>query len=306
VRHTIQNKTLIVIQGPTASGKTSLGIALAKYFKTVVISADSRQFYKEMTIGTAKPSKKEQDGIHHYFIDSHSIKKPLSAATFEKEALKIIEKEFQNHDKLILVGGSGMFIDALCNGLDDIPNNIRLRNELTDFVKKNGLENLLEELKIKDPNYYDFVDKKNPLRIIRAIEAIRISGKSYTELRQKQNKKRSFEIKRFVIDLPREKLYERINQRVDLMIKKGLIDEVKNLYSHRNLQTLNTLAYSEIFAHLDGKMDLKNTVDLIKQNTRRYAKRQLTWFRRNESNIWLKSQDTDDLLKEILEIVGFE
>ena len=306
MRHTIQNKTLIVIQGPTASGKTSLGIALAKYFKTVVISADSRQFYKEMTIGTAKPSKKEQDGIHHYFIDSHSIKKPLSAATFEKEALKIIEKEFQNHDKLILVGGSGMFIDALCNGLDDIPNNIRLRNELTDFVKKNGLENLLEELKIKDPNYYDFVDKKNPLRIIRAIEAIRISGKSYTELRQKQNKKRSFEIKRFVIDLPREKLYERINQRVDLMIKKGLIDEVKNLYSHRNLQTLNTLAYSEIFAHLDGKMDLKNTVDLIKQNTRRYAKRQLTWFRRNESNIWLKSQDTDDLLKEILEIVGFE
>ncbi|MES2588712.1 MAG: tRNA (adenosine(37)-N6)-dimethylallyltransferase MiaA [Bacteroidota bacterium] len=292
------------MQGPTASGKTALGIALAKHFKTVILSADSRQFYKEMSIGTAKPSLEEQDEIKHYFIDSHSIENPVSAADFEREALEVLENEFQRHENIILVGGSGMFIDALCNGLDDIPNDVKLRDELTLFVQKNGLESLLEELKSNDLEYYNFVDKSNPVRIIRAIEAIRISGKTYTELRQKKSKTRPFEIMRFVIDLPREKLYERINLRADLMIQNGLIDEVKQLTEFRHLQSLNTVGYSEIFDFLDDKISLEEAINLVKQNSRRYAKRQLTWFRRNEKAIWLKNETTADLKKEVLGLLN--
>ncbi len=281
-----------------------MGIALAKHFKTVILSADSRQFYKEMSIGTAKPSLEEQDEIKHYFIDSHSIENPVSAADFEREALEVLENEFQRHENIILVGGSGMFIDALCNGLDDIPNDVKLRDELTLFVQKNGLESLLEELKSNDLEYYNFVDKSNPVRIIRAIEAIRISGKTYTELRQKKSKTRPFEIMRFVIDLPREKLYERINLRADLMIQNGLIDEVKQLTEFRHLQSLNTVGYSEIFDFLDDKISLEEAINLVKQNSRRYAKRQLTWFRRNEKAIWLKNETTADLKKEVLGLLN--
>ncbi len=253
-----------------------------------------------MSIGTAKPSLEEQAGIKHYFVHSHSAEYPVSAADFEREALEVLEHEFKNHETIILVGGSGMFIDALCDGLDDIPNDANLRDELTILVQEKGLEILLNELKKKDVNYYKLVDKSNPVRIIRAIEAIRISGKTFTELRQKKSKKRYFEIFRFVIDLPREKLYERINLRTSLMFENNLVEEVKNLIQFREIQTLNTVGYSEVFDFLDGKITLEKAIELVQQNSRRYAKRQLTWFRRNEKAIWLKSEKAEDLLEEIL------
>lgn len=295
----LKTKNLIVIQGPTASGKTALAIALAKQFETVILSADSRQFYKEMSIGTAKPNLDEQAGIKHYFIDSHSIQNPVSAATFEKEALDVLEREFLDHDYIVLVGGSGMFIDALCDGLDEIPNDDNLRNQLTIQVKNEGLKNLLAELNEKDVSYYDQVDKENANRVIRAIEAIRISGETFTSLRKNQKKERFFEIQRFVIDLPREILYERINLRADFMFQNNLVQEAKKLIQLRSLQSLNTVGYKEVFEYLDGNNTLEKAINLVKQNSRRYAKRQLTWFRRNKTNIWLKSLTTDEMLKEI-------
>jgi tRNA dimethylallyltransferase len=281
-----------------------LAIALAKTLETSIISADSRQFYKEMSIGTAKPSLQEQDGIKHFFIDSHSISSPVTAADFEKEALLILEKEFKNHSNIILVGGSGMFIDALCQGLDDIPHDENLRNQLTLEVEKNGLSKLLQELEKKDVSYYDLVDKHNSVRIIRAIEAIRLSGKTFTELRKKQAKERFFETHRYVIDLPREKLYERINLRAAHMFENGLIQEVEKLKEFRHLQSLNTVGYKEVFSYLDGEISLERAIELVQQNSRNYAKRQVTWFKRNESTIFLKSQSTEEQTKEILENLG--
>jgi tRNA dimethylallyltransferase len=297
----VSNK-LIVIQGPTASGKTALAVELALHFKTIVLSADSRQFYQEMAIGTAKPSLAEQKGVKHYFIDSHQIKDQITSAQFEKEALTILENEFKKHGVIILVGGSGMFINALCDGLDDIPSDKDLRDELSDEVKKDGLVALLSELQIKDPEYFAQVDQQNPVRLIRAIEAIRLSGKKYSELRAKSSATRPFAIQKFVIDLPREILYQRINQRVNLMMEKGLLEEVKSLLPYRNLQSLNTVGYSELFAYLDGEIALPEAIDLIKQNTRRYAKRQLTWFRKDDSNHWLKAQTTEEQVSEIIKL----
>lgn len=294
---------LIVIQGPTASGKTALAVELALHFKTVVLSADSRQFYREMTIGTAKPSPAEQKGVKHYFIDSHWLQDQITSAQFEKEALRALEHEFKNHEIIILVGGSGMFINALCDGLDDIPSNKGLREELNAEVKKNGLEALLHELQTKDPVFFLQIDRQNPVRVIRAIEAIRLSGKKYSELRAKSVATRPFEIQKFVINLPRELLYQRINQRVDLMMEQGLLEEVKSLFPYRNLQSLNTVGYAELFACLDGEKELQEAIGLIKQNTRRYAKRQLTWFRKDEANHWLKAQTISQQLSEILNLL---
>lgn len=273
---------------------------MAKHFSTVILSADSRQFYKETAIGTAKPSLEEQDGVKHYFIDSHSIEEPLTAADFEKEALAVLENEFQKHDVIILVGGSGMFISALCDGLDEIPNDVVLRDKLTQEVQEKGLDFLLEELKEKDLTYYEQVDKSNTVRVIRAIEAIRLSGQKYSEMRLKSVKKRKFECIRFVIDLPRETLYERINKRVDLMFEAGLLDEVKALVPHQHLQSLNTVGYKELFSYFKGEISLEEAKDLIKQNSRRYAKRQLTWFRRDKKATWLKTQTIQEQVKEVL------
>lgn len=297
------SKKLIVVQGPTASGKTALAITLAKVYQTVILSADSRQFYREMSIGTAKPSLEEQDGIKHYFIDSHSIEEQLSSAQYEKQALQVLDKEFQNHETIILVGGSGMFINALCDGLDDIPTDILLRNELDQQVKNSGLTNLLEELKAKDPEFYREVDQNNPVRIIRAIEAIRLTGQKFSTLRKKEAIQRPFQFEKFVINLPREVLYSRINQRVDEMMQNGLLEEVKSLVPFKPLQTLNTVGYTEIFDYLDGKFTLDQAIEFIKQHTRNYAKRQLTWFRKDEKNYWLTSHSTSGQMEEILTFI---
>lgn len=258
-----------------------------------------------MAIGTAKPSLEEQDGIKHYFIDSHSVENPVSAADFEKEALQVLEHEFLFHDKIILVGGSGMFISALINGLDEIPNDIELRDKLSQEVGEKGLEVLLEELKEKDLEYYNQVDRSNAVRIIRAIEAIRLSGQKYSFLRQKSVKKRNFESIRFVIDLPREVLYDRINRRVELMFDAGLLEEVESLIPFKNLQTLNTVGYKELFSFFNNEISLEEANEAIKQNSRRYAKRQLTWFRRDESAIWFRTQSLEEQLNFIILKLNF-
>ena len=294
-----QKKQLIVIEGPTASGKTALGVALAKKWNTVIISADSRQFYKELSIGTAKPTSEEQEGIKHYMVDSHQLEDEVSSAKYAREVNLILEKEFIHHDQLIMVGGSGMFIDAVCIGLDEIPKSDELKAELTKQWELLGLEPLLNELKEKDPEFYNEVDKGNPMRIIRALEAIRLTGQPFSKLRTNQEIKHNFEIIRFVINHPREVLYERINKRVDIMLENGLLDEVKSVKHLKHLSTLKTVGYTELFNFLDGITNFQTAIDLIKQNTRRYAKRQLTWFRRHPEAIWLKSTETNLMVEEI-------
>lgn len=294
---------LIVIEGPTASGKTALAVALAKALDTVVLSADSRQFYKELSIGTAKPGMGELEGIPHYFIDSHSIANPVSASQYEAEAMELIRGKLAHHSKLILVGGSGMFIDALCIGLDPIPADLQMQKLLTQELNEKGIEPLLEELKEADPDYYQQVDKQNPMRILRALEVIRLTQIPFTTWRKNDLPKRPFEVIRFVINHPREVLYDRINQRVDLMIEAGLIDEVRNVSEYRNLTALQTVGYKEVFEYLDGNWELETCIDKIKQHTRNYAKRQLTWFKRHPETIWLDAKPTNEMRDEILQII---
>ncbi|MFN5910368.1 MAG: tRNA (adenosine(37)-N6)-dimethylallyltransferase MiaA [Bacteroidota bacterium] len=273
-------KKLIVVQGPTASGKTGLSIELARRLSTVILSADSRQFYKQMSIGTAKPSVEEQAGINHYFIDSHDITDEVTAARFAQEAEKLLVELFETKDTVILTGGSGMFVDALCEGLDDIPTDAKIKEDLTRQWKEHGLDSLLQELEQRDPEMYDTIDRNNPSRVIRALEANRVTGKPFSELRTGKKKEKSFNVIRFIIELPREELYKRIDERVDNMIALGLVDEVRSLLPHRALGVMKTVGYSELFRYLDDELILVDAISLIKQHTRNYAKRQMTWLRR--------------------------
>lgn len=285
---------LIVIQGPTASGKTKIAVELAKQLNTVVLSADSRQFYKEISIGTAKPSMEEMNGVKHYFIDSHLLTDEVSAARFAAEARELILKNLSHLEYVIIVGGSGLFIQALCEGLDVIPHDIVLQNKLTEDWKSNGLTAFLEELQIKDPNYFQQIDKENPLRVIRAIEAMRLSGKTMTELRS-GNDKASFDtVCYFTMDLPRELLYKRINERVDQMLELGLENEARSVFHLRHLKSLQTVGYREFFDFFDGKINRETAIDLIKQHSRNYAKRQITWFKSHNQGT-LISADRNDI-----------
>jgi len=300
-------RKLIVIQGPTASGKTKLAIQLAKILNTVVVSADSRQFYKEIQIGTAKPTLEEQEGVKHYFIDSHSIHSPVTSAQYEKEAIQLLNELFISTPFIVLVGGSGMFIDALCDGINEVPKNDLIKEQLNSELQTNGLPFLLSELKIKDEFYFQKVDKGNPLRVIRALEVIRSTGSTYSSFLDKNSiVKRDFETVKFVIDLPRDLLYERINLRVDHMICNGLLDEVKSVLEFKSLQSLNTVGYKELFSYLNSEIDFKEAVELIKKNTRNYAKRQLTWFRKDVRTIWLKKIATNEQLNEVLTYINLK
>jgi len=272
-------KYLIVIAGPTAVGKTALSIELANFYKCPVISADSRQFYKEMSIGTAKPTTQEMQDIPHYFIDQLSIHEAYNVGQYEREAIICIEKLFQNHDHLILVGGSGLYINAILNGVDEfeeIPSLIR--EQLIKDYEEKGLLYLQEKLKQLDDNYYNQVDLNNHQRIIRALEVCIHTQKPYSSFRTKQKKQRPFYTINILINTDRKTLYARINKRVDVMMQNGLLDEVKKLYVYKHLNSLNTVGYKELFDFIDGKYTLEEAVNLIKQNSRRYAKRQLTWF----------------------------
>ncbi|MBC9813238.1 tRNA (adenosine(37)-N6)-dimethylallyltransferase MiaA [Crocinitomicaceae bacterium CZZ-1] len=289
----------MVIGGPTASGKTALSVALAKQWNTVVLSADSRQFYKEMSIGTAKPSHAEMQGIPHYFIDSHSVEDEVNAARFANEAEILLTDLFQRYDTIILTGGSGMFIDALCYGLDNIPHDQHIQQQLNQVFEQEGLKPLLQELREKDPEFYSIVDRNNPVRVIRALEAIRITGLPYSSLRKGTKRQHNYTIRYFVIDVPRDVLYDRINLRVDQMVENGLEAEAKALLPHRQLKPLATVGYSEWFRYFDGEIDRETCIELIKQNSRRYAKRQITWFKRNEEAVWVPSGAIEEMMEMI-------
>lgn len=301
MKQPLSEKKLIVIAGPTASGKTSLSVALAKQLRTVIFSADSRQFYRELSIGTARPTEEEMDGISHYFIGSHSMEEELSSARFAQQAEPLLLEAFEQHNEIVLTGGSGMFIDALCYGLDDIPHSSELREKLNKEVKEQGTEKLLEEIRLQDPEYYELMDRNNPVRVIRAVEVLRLTGQKYSGQRKRTPKKQPFSIHYFVLNHPREQLYERINQRVDTMVEQGLEEEAKRVLPFRHLQSLNTVGYSEWFNYFDGKTDRETAIRMIKQNTRHYAKRQLTWFRRNPDAIWIDFGPTDELIAQIMQ-----
>lgn len=295
-----QLPTLLIIQGPTASGKTKLAIDLALHFDTQIISADSRQFYCEMSIGTAKPSDIELAQAKHHFINSHSIQQDFTAANFAKEASILLHRLFETRKVVVLVGGSNMYIDALIDGLDDIPSDVSLKKELNSILEINGIDEFLEELKEKDPETYLSIDKNNPHRVLRAIEAIRLTGKKVSELKQGLKKDNPFNTIRFAIEWERDILYNRINQRVDAMMKEGLLEEVQSLMPQRSLNALKTVGYTELIKHLDGEITLDSALDQIKQHTRNYAKRQLTWLRRYNDLYWLDPNSIIPLLEQVL------
>ncbi|MBD1363878.1 tRNA (adenosine(37)-N6)-dimethylallyltransferase MiaA [Mucilaginibacter sp. ZT4R22] len=296
--------TLIVIAGPTASGKTAAAIQLAQHFNTAVVSADSRQFFREMSIGTAKPTDEELAAAPHYLINSHSITESFSVGDFERECLVLLEELFQKHQVVILAGGSGLYIKAICEGFDELPTaDPAIRERLNAELAENGLPALQERLKLVDPVYYNEVDINNPQRVIRAIEVYESSGQPFSSYRTAKTNKRTFNIVKLGLNMPRETLYNRINQRVDMMVADGLVEEVKALLPHRQLNALNTVGYSEIFGYFDGNTDLPTAIALIKQNTRRFAKRQMTWFRKDEGIVWVDAL-SDDLLDEMLKVIG--
>ncbi|MFV0501972.1 MAG: tRNA (adenosine(37)-N6)-dimethylallyltransferase MiaA [Bacteroidales bacterium] len=294
------NKELIVISGPTAVGKTSLAINLANEINTEIISADSRQFYKELNIGVARPSQKELNSIKHHFIGHISIQDNYNAGEYEAEAIEKINSLFQKYDKLVITGGSGMYIDAITKGMDNLPNvDKSIREELNELFKDNGITPLQEELMEKDIEYYNIVDKQNHIRLIRALEIIRQTGKTFTSFRTNPKKKRDFKIKKFVLIRDREELIQRINQRVDIMVEEGLIEEARELYPFRDLNALNTVGYKELFKYFDSKISLEEAIEEIKINTRKYAKRQVTWFRKDKDYTWL-STDKEINWKEVI------
>jgi tRNA dimethylallyltransferase len=298
-----RSKKLIVIAGPTAVGKTTVAIQLAKKLQTGIVSADSRQFFREMSIATAKPTDEELAQAKHHFINSHSINENFSVGDFEKEGLALLDNIFQEHDTAILVGGSGLYIKAICEGFDDLPvAPAEIREKLNLEFKENGLTSLQDKLKVADPVYYSQVDLNNPQRLIRALEVAESTGKPFSSYRKSTINQRPFECIKIGLNLPREFLYQRINNRVDEMLKQGLVDEVHSLLPYRHLNALNTVGYSELFDYFDGKTDLQTAVDLIKQNTRRFAKRQLTWFRKDADVKWFMADDpelTNSILKTI-------
>ncbi len=296
-------KRLIIIVGATASGKTDLAIAVAKHLQTVVLSADSRQVYKEMQIGTARPLDAELQGVPHYFLGNTSIDTPFNAGDYEREGLALLDELFKKHENVVLCGGTGLYINALCNGLDTFPEVTEtVKNEVQRDFEEKGLAFLQAELLEKDPDYYHEADINNLMRIRRAIEVCRVSGKSYSSFKTQQVKKRNFSTLKIGINWEkRADLYERIEKRMDIMLRNGLLDEVKSLYEKRHLSTLNTVGYSEFFDFLDEKTDFNTAVSLAKQHSRNYAKRQMTWFRRDEATHWFAA--TPDLIKNVLDFL---
>ena len=294
-------KTLITISGPTASGKTKFSIELANKLNCEIISFDSRQFYKEMSIGTAVPSKKELSTVKHHLIQHISIKRTYTIKDFELDATKIIKNQFQIKNYIILVGGSFLYLDSIIKGLDFIPRTKPdIRENLNMEFQKQGIDFLKNKLKILDPTYYEKVDKNNHRRLIRALEVSISSGKPYSSFLGKEKKKHSFDIINLGIDVNRNYLYDRIDNRVNQMINSGLSEEVKNLLKFKGLNPLNTIGYKELFPFFEGKKSFDDCVDEIKKNTRRYAKRQITWLNSKENLIWVKQNSkVDDVINQI-------
>lgn len=297
-----QAKTIIIITGPTAAGKTSFAIELAKLLNTDIISADSRQCYKELNIGVAKPSVQQLNEVKHYFIGSHSIHQEVNAATFEQYALKAAEEIFRHKDIAVMVGGTGLYIKAFCEGLDDIPPaDAIIREKIAANYEKEGLPWLQQQLQQSDPVFWDVAEQQNPQRLMRALEVKQSTGRSILEFRTGERQERPFQIIKIGLELPREELYDRINTRVDQMIAAGLVDEVKGLAPFRGLNALQTVGYKEIFAHLDGVCPLGIAIEDIRKNTRHYAKRQMTWFKRDTAISWYPATaSADSVLRDVL------
>ena len=293
-------KLLIIVQGPTASGKTALSISLAKHFNTEIISGDSRQFYEEMIIGTARPSIKELKTVKHHFISSHSILDEFNTSDFSLKAREICTSLFETKDQVILVGGSGMYIDALTFGLDEITADESIRQALNQIYENQGLDILVNELQEKDPKFCISADLKNPVRVIRALEVIRMTNQPYSSQRKGFKNDLPYDIVRFSIAWKREDLYDRINLRVDEMIANGLVEEVKGLQEFQSLSPLKTLGYSEIFDVINNKCSLETAIEKIKQHSRNYAKRQMTWLRRYSDVHYLDPYSKDTLISQAI------
>jgi tRNA dimethylallyltransferase len=293
---TRENKTAVIVVGPTASGKTSIAIDLAKHFKTEIISADSRQCFRELNIGVGRPSEEELTTVKHYFIASHSINDNVSAGTFEQYALEKANALFREHDVVVVSGGTGLYIKAFCEGMDAIPNVPgEVRETIISEFKEKGLEWLQKEVEQKDPSFYKSGEIKNPQRLMRALEVMEFTGRSIVEFRKGLKASRAFTIIKIGLELSKEELHRNIEMRVDKMIAQGLVEEVRELLPHKDQNALQTVGYPEIFAYLDGKISLDKAIDLIKKNTKQYARRQMTWFRKDKEIKWFAPSAIEEM-----------
>jgi tRNA dimethylallyltransferase len=294
-------KTLIVITGPTAVGKTALCLDLATHLGIPIINADSRQIYRELKIGTAQPTEEQMQQVKHYFVGTLGLEDYYSASLFEQQVLELLDQLFQLHDYALITGGSMMYIDAVCDGIDDIPTiDDETRTLMKQRLANEGLKALVEELRQLDPEYYEIVDRQNPRRVVHALEICTMTGKTYTSFRKREKRQRPFHIVKIGLNREREELYDRINQRVDQMMELGLLEEAKRLYPLRHLNALNTVGYKEIFDYLEGHWSLEEAVERIKGNTRRYARKQLTWYKKDEHIHWFHPQDKEKIIRYIM------
>lgn len=291
---------MIVIAGPTGSGKTDLSIQIALHYHAPIISTDSRQFYRGIPIGTAQPDAEQLQTVEHHFIASHDLKQDFNCGAYEQEALKRLEELFAQHDYVVAVGGSGLYIKALCEGMDDLPEvDPALRSQLADDMKQLGIDAMAERLRELDPVFYEVVDRKNPARILRALEVCIGTGMTYSSLRTGEKKERPFRIIKIATDMDRAVLYERIDRRVDIMVEQGLEQEARSVYHLRELNSLQTVGYREMFDYFDGTISREEAIELIKRNSRRYAKRQLTWLRRDTEFAWFHPQEKAKIIEYI-------
>jgi len=296
----LREKKLIVLTGPTAVGKTAASLDIARHYGIPVINADSRQIYRELQIGTARPTEAQMQNIPHYFVGSLSLNDYYSASLFEQQVLSLLKELMTKSNYALLSGGSMMYIDAVCDGIDDIPTiddatRALMKQRLTD----EGLEALCKELKRLDPDYYEVVDLQNPRRVVHALEICTMTGKTYTSFRKKEKRERPFDIIKIGLNRPREELYDRINRRVDQMVADGLLEEAKTLYPMKSLNALNTVGYKELFDYFDGRWSLDEAIERIKGNTRRYARKQLTWFKKDERIRWYHPDDQTAIINDI-------
>ena len=301
------DKYLIVIAGPTASGKTATAIQVAKALGTEIISADSRQFYKELPIGTAAPTKEEQSEVQHHMIHNLNVEDKYDVADYENDVLALLKKLFINHDTVVLTGGSGLFIDAVCKGLDSIPDiSDEVRNKVNKLYEEGGLYALQNEVQRLDPEYYNIVDKYNPRRLQRAVEVCYQTGLTYSSFRNNTAKVRDFKIIKVALLWDRNELISRINLRVEKMVSEGLLEEARAMYPKRHLNSLNTVGYKELFEHFDGKATLNEAIEHIKINTRQYAKRQMTWLRKNNDYQWFTIDEIPEMINYIKSTINSE
>lgn len=299
-RMTMSTKTLIVIAGPTGSGKTDLSIRVAEHYRCPIISTDSRQFYRGIPIGTAQPEPEQLERVEHHFIASHELTDDFNCGAYEVAALKRLEELFEKEDYVVAVGGSGLYVKALCEGMDDLPEvEPALRSELAERLKNEGLDALAEQLRELDPAFYEVVDRKNPARVLRALEVCISTGKPYSSLRTGVKRQRPFNIVKIGVNMDRAVLYERIDRRVDIMVEAGLEQEARDVYHLRHLNSLQTVGYREMFDYFDGTISREEAIELIKRNSRRYAKRQLTWFGRDGEIEWFLPTETEKIIEYI-------